>query len=106
MNKTRKHAMCYSQFNYPLFTVMEQVKPFIKHVNYKRPGLYYIEAHVYFPIRWNGWYSHAMINYLLDNILITIDNIQYVVCSSLNVHKHYFNSFVDEASSLKDGYEK
>ena len=47
-----------------------------------------------------------MIKYLIDNKLITTDNIQYVVYSSLNVDKHYFNSFIDEAYSIKDGYEK
>ena len=106
MNKSRKNAMYYSQFNYPLFTVMDNVKPFIKNMNYKKPGLYFIESEIYFPIRGNGWYSHAMIKYLIDNKLITTDNIQYVVYSSLNVDKHYFNSFIDEAYSIKDGYEK
>ena len=98
--------MYYSQFNYPLFTVMDTVKPFIKNMNYKKPGLYFIESEIYFPIRGNGWYSHAMIKYLIDTKLITTDNIQYVVYSSLNVDKHYFNSFIDEAYSIKDGYEK
>ena len=53
MNKSRKNPMYYSQFNYPLFTVMDQVKPFTESVNCKKPGLYFTESENYFPIRGN-----------------------------------------------------
>ena len=85
---------------------MDQVEPLIKTMNCKNPGLYFINSENYFPTRGNGWYSNAVTTYLLDDKLITRDNVQYVVYSSLKVDKNYFKSFIDEAYSLKDGYEK
>ena len=32
-------------------------------------GIYFVETDNYFPLRGNGWYSHAMIDYVLDKIL-------------------------------------
>ena len=55
INRSRKNAMYYSKFNYPLFTVMDQVQPFKSNMPYDRPGLYNIETELYFPTRCNGW---------------------------------------------------
>ena len=106
MNKSRKNAIYYSNANFPLFTVMDQVQPFTPKMSYKKPGLYYLESELYFPIRGNGWYSYAMIMYLIENALITKDNIKYVVYSSLEIESHYFNDFIDHIYNIKDGFEK
>ena len=106
IKKSRKNAMYYSKFNYPLFTVMDQVQPFKPNMSYTKPGLYHIKTELYFPTRGNGWYSHAMIIYLIENKLITTENIEYVIYSSLVVFHDHFNSFIDEIYNIKDGYEK
>jgi len=106
INKSRKNAMYYSKFNYPLFTVMDQVQPFKSNMPYDKPGLYNIETELYFPTRCNGWYSQAMITCLIQKNLITTENIKYVIYSSLMVPHDHFNDFIDEIYSIKDGYEK
>ena len=98
--------MYYSKFNYPLFTVMDQVQPFKPNMSYTKPGLYHIKTELYFPTKGNGCYSHAMLIYLIHNKLITTENIEYVIYSSLVVFHDHFNPFIDEIYSIKDGYEK
>ena len=93
INKCRKNCMYYNKFNYPLFTVMDKVKPYKG--NHSKTGLYYVVTRRYFPLRGNGWYSHAMIQYCLDQELITEENIKYVMYSSLEVKHDHFNKLID-----------
>ena len=51
MIRSRKNAMYYSKYDYPLFTVMDEVKPFTKGMKF-RPGLYYIETELYISDSW------------------------------------------------------
>ena len=106
MNKSRKNSIYYNVCDYPLFTVMDEVKIFINTVDYTHTGLYFLETDLYFPIRGNGWYSHAMVMFLIENSLITTDNIKYYIHSSLKIESKYFNSFIDECYNLNDGYQK
>ena len=64
-------------------------KPFVS--SYDKPGLYYVETDQYFPMRGNGWYSHAMINYCIEKCLINVSDIKYVIYSGLSISKEYFN---------------
>ena len=68
LKKSRKNAMYYSSFDYPLFTVMDQVEAYKKNMSINRPGLYYVESDLYYPIRGNGWYSNAMVSFLINKI--------------------------------------
>ena len=76
MNKSRKKSIYYNVCDYPLFTVMDEVKIFINTVDYTHTGLYFLETDLYFPIRGNGWYSHAMVKYCVDNLLINQSDIK------------------------------
>ena len=49
----------------------------------------------YFPLRGNGWVYHNMVLYCLDNNIITLDNIKYVIKSSLTLKHDYFNKFIE-----------
>ena len=93
-------------YDFPLFTVMDQVQIYKPDMLYDIPGLYYIETKLYFPTRGNGWYSHCMTDFLIKKGLISKDNIKYVVCSSLSVPQDYFDEFIDYIYNIKDGYEK
>ena len=93
INKCRKNCMYYNKFNYPLFSVMDKVRPYKG--NHTKTGLYYVETKKYFPLRGNGWYSHAMIQYCLDQSLISDENIKHVMYSSLEVKHDYFNKLID-----------
>jgi hypothetical protein len=56
-----------------------------------RPGLYYVESDNYMPLRGNGYYYHNMICCCIENIIIKLDNIKYVIKSSLTIKKNYNN---------------
>ena len=72
---------------------VEAFKPFAS--AYDKPGLYFVEADQYFPIRGNWWYSHAMVKLCVDNLLINQSDIKYVIYSSLTIPKDYFNPFIE-----------
>ena len=84
---------------------MDEVKPFDISMSIDA-GIYFVETDNYFPLRGNGWYSHAMIDYVLGKNIITKENISYVVYSSLTAPKDYFNKFIDYIYGMNDGYEK
>ena len=47
LNKNRKNILLTSQYDYPLFTVMDSVVPY---KNQTKAGLYYVETNSYFPL--------------------------------------------------------
>ena len=46
------------------------------------------------PLRGNGWYYHNMICYCIENDKIKLDNIKYVIKSSLSLKKDYCNKLL------------
>ena len=104
INKCRKNILYYGDLDYAVFTVFDQPTefkdPFIV------PGLYYVESDNYIPLRGNGWYYHNMIIYCLENEIIKLDNIKYVVKSSLSLPKSYYNGFIDYCYNNITNYEK
>ena len=92
LNRCRKNKMYFNNYDYPLFTVMDEV------VEYKgdcsKPGLYNVENFIqggigqpdqcqYFPMRGNGWYNQPMITHCLKHNLIQESDIKYVTLSTL-----------------------
>jgi hypothetical protein len=47
------------------------------------------------PVRGNEWYYHDMICYCLDMDINKLENILYVIKSSLLLPKRYYNKFID-----------
>ena len=92
INKCRKNRLYYSKHDFPLFTVMDQAELFLGEF---RPGRYDVETDCHFPIRGNGWYYQPTVEYLLEQNLITVNDIKQVVYSGLTVPKDYFNEFID-----------
>jgi hypothetical protein len=57
-----KKCLRYNQYEFPLFTAMDQPKQFYE--NEFQAGVYHAEAdYSYFPMRGNGWYSQPMIEF-------------------------------------------
>ena len=104
INKSRKNILYYGDFDYAVFTVFDQPSEFKDPVIV--PGLYYVESDNYVPLRGNGWYYHNMIVYCLDNNIIKLENIKYVVKSSLSLPKSYYNNFIDYCYNNITNYEK
>lgn len=71
-----------------------------------KAGFYFIESHNYFPLRENGWYSHAMVLYCLENKIITKDNIKWKFISSLVLGPDYFNKALDVLLTLPNSLSK
>ena len=95
--RCRRTAMYYNQFEYPLFTVMDEPE-FYKGA--KKAGIYFVETTNYLPMRGNGWYSLPMIMYALENKLIIESDIKNVIYSSLTIPKNYYNKFIDYLDSV------
>ncbi len=90
--RCRRTAMYYNQYEYPLFTVMDQPQ-FYKGV--KKAGIYFVETTNYMPMRGNGFYSLPMVMYGLENKLIVETDIKHAIYSSLTIPKNYYNKFID-----------
>jgi 5-methylcytosine-specific restriction protein A len=108
INKTRRNILLYlaeNEIRIPVFTCMDSVKPF-NVIDTIKEGFYFVTSINYFPLRNNGWYSHAMINYCLDNSIITKTDIKYKLESSLSVKGDYFNDIIKELMTLPYGLDK
>ena len=91
----QKKILRYSTFDFPVYTVMDQVKPFNQNKDIKC-GLYYIETtNNYMPLRGNGFYSQPMINYCLENNIISKTDIKYELIPSLTLSKDFFNEYIN-----------
>ena len=95
INKCRKNILYYSEYDYPVFTVMDSPVIYNKDIH-NLPGIYYIESKNYFPLRCNGWYYLPMVEYCLENNIITHDNIKYTIQAQLMVKCDYYNDFIDK----------
>ncbi len=49
------------------------------------------------PFRGNGWYYHNMIYYCLESNIIKLNNIKYVIESSISPPNNYYNKFIELA---------
>ena len=108
INKTRRNILLHLKQNgirIPVFTVMDDVQKF-QNGDEIKVGFYYIESSQYFPFRYNGWYSHALIQYGLENNLITKENIKYKLESSLFIEGDYFNDCIKEMINMPYGLDK
>ena len=97
IHKCRKKKLYYSDYNYPVFTVMD--KPEVHNKDkHNAPGIYYVESKNYFPLHCNGWYYQPMIDYCLENNIIIHADIKYTytVQAQLLVESDYYNSFIDK----------
>ena len=90
--RCRRTVMYYNQFEYPLFTVMDEPQFY---TGEKKAGIYFVHTTNYMPFRGNGWYSLPMIMYGLEAKLIVESDIKHVIYSSLTIPKNYYNKFID-----------
>ena len=107
MKKCRRNLTYNSKYKFPVFTVMDTVTAFTGKI---QCGFYYIQnTHNTFPLRGNGWYSQPMVEYVLDNQLITTENIVAELIPSNKLDNDYYqkpidtllNAFADEPTLQK-----
>jgi 5-methylcytosine-specific restriction enzyme A len=93
INKCRRNILLNHKHDYCIFNVMDDPEEYKDSKIIE--GLYYIETDSYFPLRGNGWYYHSLVQYCLDNKIITKNNIKYVIYSSSTVKHDYYNDFIN-----------
>ena len=94
INGCRRNQLYYNKNDIPLFTVMDQFKPYAgEDINIK--GLYYVETNSYMPFRGNGLYYYPIIKLGLKEGIIKKENIKYVMIASLTTPHDYYNDFID-----------
>ena len=103
INRCRKNILYYSKYDYPLFTVMDEP---VYYNGIKKAGLYFVETEAYLPLRGNGWYSLPMIEYCLDQNIITESNIKFALYASLTVPHDYYCKFIDFLYSILEDKSK
>lgn len=100
-NRMRKNILINSKLDYPIYSVMDYPMRF-KEGDKVTVGIYYVETEQYFPFRGNGWYPYVMVQYGLDNKLITLENIKYKYMPSFTLNSNHFNKFVEYLVDLGD----
>ena len=94
INKCRRNIMLHNKEDYPVFTVLDKVEPYVKSKKIKT-GVYFVETKNYFPMRGNRWYHHTMIKYCLAQNIIEHSNIKFQLLSSVSLKADYFNNFIE-----------
>ena len=84
----------FSCYNFPVYSVLDNCVKFDGKIE---DGNYYIDASSYFPFRGNGIYARALIEYGLNENIITMDNIKLQFKSSLLVKDDYFKGFINHS---------
>jgi len=92
INKCRRNILLHHNHDYCVFNVMDEPEVFESFKIIE--GFYYIETDTYFPLRGNGWYYHSLVQYCLDNNIITKNDIKYVIYSSATVKHNHYNGFI------------
>ena len=59
------------------------------------PGMYYTESKNDFSLHNNGQCYKPMVEYCLENNIITLENIKYVVRAHLTVQSDYYTPFIN-----------
>ena len=107
LNKCRTNNLLYNkEYELPVFTVMDSVKPFDINVDDIDCGLYFVESKNYFPLRCNGWYYEPLIDYCLAQKIISPEDIKYKIKASLSVPANYFDEFIKFCKDNLDDYAK
>ena len=86
--------LIFSNFEFPVYSVMDSVVEFGKYDTIK-VGFYYIETENTFPFRGCGWYSHPLVCLGLDDNIITKTDIKLKLESSKTLPKNHFQDKID-----------
>jgi hypothetical protein len=103
INKCRRNILLHlheSDLKLPVFTVMDDIKPFDHTIDTVKVGFYFVESNNYLPLRNNGWYYYGVVDYCLQKNLIQKSNIKYKFESSISLDGDHFNEAIDKLTKL------
>ena len=98
LNKCRRNEMLHNKEDYPVFTVLDKIEPYVE-TNKIKPGLYFVESDNYFPLRGNRFYHHTIVKYCLEVNIISQSDIKFQIISGLTLKHDYFNKFIEHISN-------
>lgn len=94
-NRCRKNILLHYGYNFPVYSSLDNIKPFNIFNKTIDDGYYYVETDNVFPMRKNGFYSRPMIEFCLQENIISKSNIKYEYKPSFAIESDYFKSFVE-----------
>jgi len=105
-NKCRKNLLINYNYEFPVYSCLDNIKPFDGKLV---TGYYYVETQNKFPLRGNGFYSLPMIEYCIENNIISKFDIKYQYKPTFKLQSNYFkplveyllNTFADEPQLQK-----
>ena len=103
MNKSYTNCLYNNKYEFPVFTEFDQVKKYNKNET-RTAGIYYVKTESYLPLRGTDWYPLNIVEYCLQENIITEDDIKFVVLSdtNLNLPCDYYNKWIDYVKSNLD----
>ena len=93
INKCRRNIVLDNKYDWPIFTVMDDVHEFSGDV---QCGLYYVESKMGFPLRGNGWYYYPLVLYALEKKIIKMSDVRYEIIPSIKLPAHAFNELINK----------
>jgi nucleoside-triphosphatase THEP1 len=93
--KCRRNLLYYSQFEFPVYSVMDSVLPFHPDDSIN-VGYYYVETKTAFPFRGCGWYPQPLIEKGLRDKIFLKKDIKLKLESSKKLPKDHFQKNIDK----------
>jgi 5-methylcytosine-specific restriction protein A len=94
INKCRRNILYYNQYDFPIFTCLDEPEIYKPEKNIKC-GYYYVETNNNLPFKGNGWYAYSLIIYALKEKIIRRSDIKYVLYPSYVLPNIFFKKFID-----------
>jgi hypothetical protein len=98
LNKCRTNLLLHGmKLPFPVLSVLDDVQPFdagiMAHTNIP-VGEYYVHTQTICPAKGNGWYTQVEVQYMLEENIIQIDAIKWIIAASLSHNGNYYKEFV------------
>lgn len=117
MNKCYKNVMRYNTYRYPVYSKLDDIKPFVPFIIKKNKagvvvrtidtkieiGNYYVVTNEF---RGCDWYCEALVKFALENTIFKQTDIKYYAKPSLSLPANYYNDFIDSVYSKSPNYLK
>jgi len=94
MKKCRKNILRYTKHDFCAFSLLDNLVYYNENDEIKL-GFYYVISENLFPLRGNGWYDYALVEYCLENKIIYKHNIRYAYNPSIKIKHDTYNDYID-----------
>lgn len=92
MKRCRKNNLYYSKYQFPVYSVMDYPNKFSGKI---QCGYYFVNSQNIFPLRGNGWYCEALVDYCLQQDIIELEDIWYEFIPSNKLPSNHFRELIN-----------